>query len=169
LPGNIEVKVYMDGDVSNPFTRQVTLSGASNAVYKDDNDPFLEFGFSADVSLVGSIDIDFLSYAFGVIAPTAAGLDGDYNDDGQVDAADYVMFRKLFGTTSTLPNDPDVGTTIDQDQYDTWRENYGENVMGSGGGPVPEPASWALALSAAFALATVAIVRGPRPRCNLLS
>ena len=28
LPGNIEVKVYMDGDVSNPSTFQVTLAGA---------------------------------------------------------------------------------------------------------------------------------------------
>ena len=70
MAGNIEVKVYMDGDVSNPSTFQVTLSGATNAVYKDENDPFLEFGFSSD-ALFGSIDIDFLSYAFGVIAPAA--------------------------------------------------------------------------------------------------
>ena len=70
LPGNIEVKVYMDGDVSNPSTFQVTLAGANNAIYANENDPFLELGFSFNAEW-GSIDVDFLSYALGVIAPVA--------------------------------------------------------------------------------------------------
>lgn len=73
------------------------------------------------------------------IAP--GGLDGDYNDDGTVDAADYVIFRKSFGQTSTLPNDPDSGTQIDQDQYNTFVQNFGETEGGGSGGAVPEPAS----------------------------
>jgi hypothetical protein len=78
-----------------------------------------------------------------VLAPIV-GVDGDYNNDNKVDAADYVLFRKFFGMTSTLPNDPDVGTTIDADQYNTWRQHFGEMAMGSalGGGTalgVPEP------------------------------
>lgn len=71
------------------------------------------------------------------------GVPGDYNDDGKVDAADYVVFRKFVGQTSTLPNDPDVGTTVGADQYNTWTENFGEMLMGSGGSSdsaVPEPA-----------------------------
>jgi hypothetical protein len=92
-------------------------------------------------SRLGAVDIDFLAYKEGVFVPQLVGLDGDYNDDGKVDAADYVVFRKFFGMTSTLPNDPDAGTTIDQDQYNTWRENFGGSELGSGGGAVPEPTS----------------------------
>jgi PEP-CTERM motif len=78
------------------------------------------------------------------------GLDGDYNDDGTVDAADYVIWRANEGTSNMLPNDPDGGV-IGEDQYDTWIENFGETVNGSGGGSsgagvVPEPATAALLL-----------------------
>jgi len=51
---------------------------------------------------------------------------GDYNQDGTVDAADYIVWRKVDGT---------------QAGYDTWRENFGVTLPGSGGGSnqVPEP------------------------------
>jgi hypothetical protein len=57
-------------------------------------------------------------------------LDGDYNDDGTVDAADYVVWRKFEGTTTTLPNDPHGGT-IGALQFNTWRANFG-NTTGGG-------------------------------------
>jgi hypothetical protein len=138
LPGNIEVKVYMDGDVSNPSTFQVTLSGVNNAVYSQEDDPWLEFGFSFNAEW-GSIDVDFLSYAFGVIAPVAAGLLGDYNDDGKVDAADYVVWRKNVAN-NPLPNDD--GLTTQADRFNLWRANFGD-MAGSGAtaGAVPEPSS----------------------------
>jgi hypothetical protein len=77
-------------------------------------------------------------------APDSVAINtpGDYNDNGTMDAADYVVWRKLFGTTSSLPNDPDAGTTIDQDQYETWAENFGAPTAASGepgDGAVPEP------------------------------
>jgi hypothetical protein len=146
LDGNIEVKVYMDGDVSDPSTFQVTLSGANNAVYSQDNDPFLEFGFSFNQEF-GSIDIDFLSYAFGVIAPTSnpMGPPGDYNDDGTVDAADYVQWRKNVGTSNSLPNDNGIGGIIGDAHYNLWRSNFGAMGPGSASAltasAVPEPAS----------------------------
>jgi hypothetical protein len=149
LAGNIEVKVYMDGDVSNPFTRQVTLSGATNSVYKDENDPFLEFGFSAD-ALFGSIDIDFLSYAFGVIAPVAAGLPGDYNDDDKVDAADYVLWRN----GGPLQNDATAG--VQPADYDVWKANFGKTPgSGSSVGAVPEPSALFLMLAAGLLVGPV--------------
>jgi hypothetical protein len=65
------------------------------------------------------------------------GLDGDYNGDGKVDAADYVVWRKNGGT---------------QQEYEDWRNNYGA-MSGSGNGAlsagstgaVPEPPAVALA------------------------
>lgn len=77
----------------------------------------------------------------------APGLTGDYNDDGIVDAADYVTWKQNEGTANTLANDP-VGGTIGQDQYNNWAANFGMTAPGGGsslnGAPVPEPATLGL-------------------------
>jgi hypothetical protein len=89
-------------------------------------------------------DVGSPGYAPGSIAPDTFG---DYNDNGIVDAADYTAWRKFLGSMSTFPNDPDAGTTIDQDQYETWHENFGEPSGGSSeldGSAVPEPTTWLL-------------------------
>jgi hypothetical protein len=65
-----------------------------------------------------------------ITAPAAGGPDGDYNDDGTVDAADYVTWRKNNGTNNVLPNDP-IGGTIDSDQYNQWAANFGESGAGA--------------------------------------
>jgi hypothetical protein len=66
------------------------------------------------------------------------GLTGDYNGDGGVDAADYVVWRK---------NPANFGG---QQGYDDWRANFGDSLPGAGNGglvgTVPEPASFALIL-----------------------
>jgi hypothetical protein len=56
--------------------------------------------------------------------PSRPYPDGDYNDDGKVDAADYVVWRENAGTSNVLTNDP-LGGTIGQAQYDQWRANFG--------------------------------------------
>ena len=58
---------------------------------------------------------------------------GDYNNNGVVDAADYVVWRNA-GPTDVLPNDPTSGT-VDASDYDTFRANSGETRGG------PDPAS----------------------------
>jgi hypothetical protein len=81
-------------------------------------------------------------------------LDGDYNDDGVVDAADYVMWRKLEGSSTAMPNDPNP-LPIDGDQYVTWRGNYGESGAAGGesaNGAVPEPTGILLVLAAVLAM-----------------
>ncbi|TWT85963.1 Glycosyl hydrolase family 76 [Posidoniimonas polymericola] len=55
----------------------------------------------------------------------APAPDGDYNDDGVVDAADYTVWRASVGSPAgTLPNDADGGV-IGSAQYQTWRANFG--------------------------------------------
>jgi probable HAF family extracellular repeat protein len=70
-------------------------------------------------------------------------LPGDYNDDGNVDAADYVVWRKNPEVFGGNPGG-----------YNTWRANFG-NSLGSGSisvATVPEPASgWLLAIGVALA------------------
>jgi hypothetical protein len=91
-------------------------------------------------ALPGSLNWDTSQlYITGALAVVAPLLAGDYNDDGKVDAADYVVWRKNEGTMNVLPNDPDGGT-IGAAQFNTWRANFG-NMAGSGSGSVLGPSS----------------------------
>lgn len=66
-----------------------------------------------------------------VVAPS---LPGDFNDDGGVNAADYVAFRKLLGTGGSLPNTTNpAGPVVAADEA-LWSSNYGETDGGGGGG-----------------------------------
>lgn len=55
------------------------------------------------------------------------GLTGDYNNDGSVDAADYVLWRKNQGKNATLPNDSTPGN-VGQDDFLTWRNHFGQSA-----------------------------------------
>ncbi len=78
-------------------------------------------------------------------------IPGDYNNNGTVDAADYVLWRK----GGPLANEVDNPGTVDGADYTEWRARFGDPSSGSGAGatantPVPEPASlvllmWAVA------------------------
>jgi hypothetical protein len=72
------------------------------------------------------------------------GVSGDFNGNGVVDAADYVLWRN----GGPLQNDPTSG--IQLEDYDTWRASFGRSGGSgsslSGSAAVPEPASWLLAL-----------------------
>jgi hypothetical protein len=72
-----------------------------------------------------------------------AGVAGDYNNNGTVDAADYVLWRN----GGPLANDPTAG--VQPADYDFWKSRFGA-ISGSGaglnGGAVPEPASIVLVL-----------------------
>jgi hypothetical protein len=77
-----------------------------------------------------------------LVEPSTA-LDGDYNGDGKVDAADYVVWRK---DPASFGGDP-AG-------YNTWVANFG-NMAGSGSGAlaaVPEPSSVVLLVGIALGL-----------------
>jgi hypothetical protein len=56
-----------------------------------------------------------------------AGLVGDYNNNGIVDAADFPTWAVNVGTNNTLPNDS-IGGTIGMAQYDQWRARFGNSV-----------------------------------------
>ncbi|HEX4413944.1 MAG TPA: PEP-CTERM sorting domain-containing protein [Lacipirellulaceae bacterium] len=89
---------------------------------------------------------------------TPAGVPGDYNGNGVVDMADYVLWRN----GGPLQNEiADVGTVSDAD-YTAWRNAFG-NTSGSGSvlgsAAVPEPTSMVL-----LCVAIGAIVAGKRTR-----
>jgi hypothetical protein len=84
-----------------------------------------------------------------------SGVPGDYNGNNVVDAADYVIWRKNLGTTTTLPNDETPGN-VTQEDYGVWRANFGQTASAgaslASGAAVPEPHALLLAL---FALMNV--------------
>ena len=53
---------------------------------------------------------------------------GDYNLDGSVDSADYVVWSKNRGKTNAkvTDGDGDADTVVDDDDYYVWRTNYGK-------------------------------------------
>jgi T5SS/PEP-CTERM-associated repeat protein len=87
-----------------------------------------------------------------------AGVPGDFNANGVVDAADYVMWRNSAGTMSSLPNDGGIGGTIGAAHYNLWRTNFG-HIAGSAAGAsataaVPESAASLQMILAIGVLAT---------------
>jgi formylglycine-generating enzyme len=87
--------------------------------------------------------------------PPIVPVPGDYNSNGIVDGADYVVWRNHFGATFQLPNEV-AGTspgTVAQDDYTAWRARFG-NTSGAGatsgmpGSAVPEPGACTLLLVA---------------------
>jgi autotransporter-associated beta strand protein len=78
------------------------------------------------------------------------GIDGDFNNNGVVDAADYVLWRN----GGPLENDPTDG--VQPEDYDIWRANFGLTAAAGaaasvGNGAVPEPSPWLPAMLMAIA------------------
>jgi hypothetical protein len=95
-------------------------------------------------------------------ATFADGLPGDYNDDGVVDAADYIVWRKTYSGPNIPPTsyaaDGDGDGDVDGDDYAIWTANFGQTA-GSGAvlaanstarakAGIPEPATlWLLVIA----------------------
>ena len=93
-------------------------------------------------------------YTLGIISVLGPnGLAGDFNQNGVVDAGDYVVWRNSGGS---------------QAAYTQWRMNFGRTA-GSGstaGQLIPEPASAVIAFGSLFALAASRLGRDNRPHAR---
>jgi hypothetical protein len=76
-------------------------------------------------------------------------LEGDYNGDGEVNLADYTVWRDSLGATGkNLAADGNFDWVVDAEDYGLWKNNFGDEVPGALLAPasVPEPASVLLVL-----------------------
>lgn len=168
---------------NNTYQGDTSVEGGtlsiSTAYLEDNADVYLVSGATFDLDFVGqdtidSLFIDGVSQAVGtwgavgsgatnestlftgsgmLLVSTLAGLAGDYNNDGVVDAADYTVWRDNLGAAAgTLPNDVDGGT-IGTAQYQTWKANFGATLGGGSAGSIPEPGT-------AILLATILTLYG---------
>lgn len=109
---------------------------------------------------------------------SAPAAPGDYNQNGVVDAADYIVWRKTLGQTGAgLAADGDGNQKIDSGDYQVWRIHFGQTGGSGAGIAVPEASASILLFlavagvslwrrSAARTVSTSSCVTHPRKRPN---
>jgi hypothetical protein len=135
--GNGTFEIFSSTDGSQWISRQ-TVTNATLA------SGLLEVGVWAGTYTggvtTGSARFDWAEILLGVPA-------GDFNEDGEINAADYIVWRKQMGQQVTAWDGADGNGdgTVDQLDYDVWRRNFGKTIPGVGSGAmspaVPEPDS----------------------------
>ena len=88
---------------------------------------------------------------------------GDYNHDGVVSNADYVVWRNTKGSIVNLAADGSGNGVVDDADYTFWRSRFGQTAGSGAGGlsstGVPEPASLVLLAGLTLTLSAVSRVR----------
>jgi hypothetical protein len=144
------------GIISNQFRR---LRDGDRLFYRG-NAAGLYTNGVLNPEIAAIIDLDNVTLADIILANTSiehlqenvffVPMAGDFNGDGSVDAADFVVWRKYQGTDNVWA-DGDGNGSVGPEDFALWRANYGRVAAGSGGSliAVPEPAT-VLLLSAVF-------------------
>jgi len=97
--------------------------------------------------------------------PEPLVMQGDYNNDGVVDSADYVVWRKMLG--QSVPRgtsaDGDGNGAVEAPDLNVWHTEFGSASGGGGlgGNAVPEPATAAALLLASACYQMHVRRRGP--------
>jgi hypothetical protein len=148
-----------DGDSGTSAPQGIYLvSWQARSIGFDTSDPFFfVFRTSTMLNAVRDVAANWVEANIETLI-SSSGLQGDYNNDGTVDAADYVLWRK----GGPLLNEVHDPGTVSAEDYTEWRQRFGNTDGGGGGGgalageqPVPEPATWfMLVLALAGAVTT---------------
>ena len=97
----------------------------------------------------------------GAVAP---GVPGDYNNNGKVDAADYVLWRN----GGPLANESETPGSVTAEDYTAWRASFGNPAPGAGLGTgtaaIPEPGSLLMSLVMGLGLVAAYFSRRVRLR-----
>jgi T5SS/PEP-CTERM-associated repeat protein len=181
--GALEIEIFAGGAAPAPgvdfdqlVAESVQLGGALQIIPDEAYQPVVGDSFqiiNAATSLAGQfasvlgadlggglafdVIVDALAHSVTLEVVQTATLEGDFNNDGRVDAADYVSWRKNDGAPPG---------------YNEWRTNFG-STLGSGASAtvaaaIPEPASVVIALLGATILFKVARgrVAGVEPKAS---
>jgi hypothetical protein len=93
---------------------------------------------------------------------------GDYNRDGMINAADFVVWRKAFGHVGSSLADGNGDGRVDDADYVLWKRNFGRQAQPPASGAatsVPEPSAAVFAVLAAVSMwATRRRPHAVRPR-----
>jgi cyclophilin family peptidyl-prolyl cis-trans isomerase len=105
------------------------------------------FAFT-DVPILPSGNLVFIRKAF--VVQNSMNPKGDYNGNGKVDSADYVLWRnsqKAGVIGAGLLGDGNQNGVVDGDDYNIWRDHFDNTaIAGMGQSSLPEPSTGGLAL-----------------------
>jgi hypothetical protein len=146
----------LSGNGAGANTMQATLF-PTGSVVPDFTNPNFQWGLTAHGSDGFNpiiTDLQFTSQAganytvsnvwignAATILPPTLTLQGDFNQDGNVDSRDYIIWQKTMGQSGpNLAADGNGNTVVDAGDLDVWRAHFGMNVTAAGtGAAVPEP------------------------------
>lgn len=141
-----------------PFSGASTLPAAEGRSFTASVVTDVLGGFSAAISLAfsdedlpGAMPLGTMTLTLtGVIAPAASDDNSDFNADGVVDGADFLVWQRGFGTNDAEIGDGDANgdALVDAGDFATWSNQYGIRSVPALKA-VPEPwtfgaAGWAL-------------------------
>ncbi|MEN1680846.1 MAG: hypothetical protein AAGJ46_14760 [Planctomycetota bacterium] len=112
--------------------------------YFDTSNPDIQSQFGDLTNDPGWLSPDKILFAQ-LDLPVDSGVLGDFNNDGEVNAADYTVFRDNLGGNTALPNDDGLGTPIAIGHYNLWSDNFGATTPPAAQA-APEPTTVVLCL-----------------------
>jgi hypothetical protein len=117
--------------------------------------PVMAHAADIPLDLVNAFRYTMPAWSVSTLVLVSDGLPGDFNRDGMVDSADYVVWRDTFEQTGNLAADANEDNIVDADDYALWRTNFGRSSSASISArhaAVPEPGSLVLILTAGVAI-----------------
>jgi hypothetical protein len=127
--GNLAVEFDGYSPVGGETYTLLTAASITGTAFRATSLPMLPTGLSWD------LDVGTTSVTLGITG-SLPGVQGDFNGNGVVDAADYVLWRN----GGPLQNDPTPD--VQPEDYDFWRARFGNRAGGGASGvgaAVPEP------------------------------
>lgn len=92
-------------------------------------------------------------------SPFTGAVTGDFDLNGSVDGADFLLWQRTFGSTTQLAADGNGSGKIDAGDLDLWRSGFGSTVPVPPILAVPEPSGLLLTAFGAAMLLTRRVIR----------
>jgi len=81
---------------------------------------------------------------------------GDYDADGDVDGADFLVWQRELGSTASLAADGSGNGVVDAADLALWRLSFGAGMINAPASATPEPSSLVVLIVGAMSIAVVA-------------
>lgn len=157
LAGNLTVSLAAGFAAAVGDTFEIfRASGGLTGTFATESLPALSAGLALDVQYTPT------SVVLAVVS--APSLSADFDEDGDVDAADLAKWKLGFGIANGathMQGDADGNGAVDGADYLAWQRQFGTTLAAPAAGTIPEPASLApMAIGVGVAL----LKRSPRRR-----
>lgn len=156
--GQYTVKGYVDGALASTSTTGTAPNGREAIIdilhLFGDEDGETSAGLINSLAYYDEVltadAIAALGAASATGIPVATVSDADFDNNGVVDGADFLLWQRGFGTNGTnAQGDADGNGLINAADLAIWKSKFGGAPSVAAVGSVPEPAAWALAAVAA--------------------